>query len=97
MNAHYDLTIVGASFAGLACARSAARRGLAVQVLERKRDAGERVHTTGLLVKEVAEAWEAPRALTRNIHGVRLYSPSLHAVDLTSPVATSDGCFPGSS
>lgn len=85
MSTHYDVTVVGASFSGLACARSAARRGLTVQVLERKRDAGERMRTTGLLVKEVAEAWEAPRALTRNIHGVRLYSPSLYPVDLTSP------------
>jgi 2-polyprenyl-6-methoxyphenol hydroxylase-like FAD-dependent oxidoreductase len=32
----HDLAIVGAGFAGLACARSAARRGLSVVVLERQ-------------------------------------------------------------
>jgi len=81
---NYDLAIVGAGFAGLACARAAARRGLRVVVTDRKRQPGERVHTTGLVVKEAAERWEIPAALTRRVHGIRLYSPSLRTLDLAS-------------
>ena len=58
MNDHsptHDLVIVGASFAGLIAAKTAAMRGLKVVVLESKPDAGQRVHTTGILVKEAAE------------------------------------------
>jgi flavin-dependent dehydrogenase len=80
----YDIAIVGAGFAGLACARAAARRGLRVLVTDRKVEPGERVHTTGLVVKEAAERWEMPSALTRRVHGIRLYSPSLRTLDLTS-------------
>jgi flavin-dependent dehydrogenase len=81
---NYDIHIVGAGFAGLACARAAARRGLRVLVTDRKRAPGERVHTTGLVVKEAAERWEIPAALTRRVHGIRLYSPSLRTLDLAS-------------
>ena len=82
---HYDLAIVGAGFAGLVCARSAALRGLRTLVMERQPLPGFRIHTTGLLVKEVAERWEAPARLTRRIRGVRLYGPSLSSIDLESP------------
>ena len=54
-------------------------------MLERKRDVGEVPHTTGILVKEVADTWDVPDDLTRKIHGVRLYAPSLRSVDLVSP------------
>jgi digeranylgeranylglycerophospholipid reductase len=80
----YDVHIVGAGFAGLATARAAARRGLRVLVTDRKRAPGERMHTTGLVVKEAAERWEIPAALTRRVHGIRLYSPSLRTLDLAS-------------
>ena len=50
-----DIVIVGASFAGAACAIAAAQRGLRVCVLERKRDPGEKLRTTGIIVKEAAE------------------------------------------
>lgn len=80
-----DIIVVGAGFAGLACARTAARRGLAVTVIDRKPVCGARMHTTGILVKEAAEEWELPARLTRKIHGVRLYTPSLAHVDLASP------------
>ena len=70
---HYDLIIVGASFAGLACARTAALRGLKVAVIERKSDPGDQVRTTGILVKEAAEDTDVPAELTRRIRGVRLY------------------------
>ncbi len=80
-----DVAIVGASFAGLACAKAAAARGLSTVVLERTRDVGAAPHTTGLLVREVADAWDVPRALVRKVPGVRLYAPSLAWVDLESP------------
>lgn len=51
----HDLVIVGASFAGAACALAAAQYGLRVCVLERKSDPGERLHTTGIVVKEAME------------------------------------------
>ena len=72
----YDLIIVGASFAGLACARTAALRGLKVAVVERKNDPGDHVRTTGILVKEAAEETDIPSELTRRIRGVRLYAPN---------------------
>jgi flavin-dependent dehydrogenase len=75
--------VAGASFAGLACARAAAARGLSAAVLERKLDPGQGVRTTGLIVKEAAGL--VPSRLTRAIRGVRLYSPSLRSIDLASP------------
>lgn len=86
MRAHdYDLAVIGAGFAGLACARAAARRGLRVLVLERQSEPGAHVHTTGLVVKEAAERWEIPASLTRRVRGARLYAPSLATLDLVSP------------
>ena len=76
--------VVGAGFAGLACARAAARRGLRVLVVDRKAEPGARMHTTGLVVKEAAERWEIPATLTRRVRGIRLYSPSLATLDLHS-------------
>ncbi len=81
----YDLIVVGAGFAGLACAKSAAKKNLNTLILERKYDIGKNIHTTGILVKEVAEEWDVPDRLVRRINGVRLYSPSLDWLDLHSP------------
>ncbi|MGH8119209.1 MAG: NAD(P)/FAD-dependent oxidoreductase [Gammaproteobacteria bacterium] len=81
----YDLVIVGAGFAGLACAETAARHNLKTLVLERKHDMGGHIQTTGILVREIAEAWDVPQRLTRKISGVRLYGPSLDWIDLSSP------------
>jgi digeranylgeranylglycerophospholipid reductase len=50
MAKQFDITIVGASFAGLVCARTAAMRGLKTAVIEAKPDPGARVHTTGIMV-----------------------------------------------
>jgi digeranylgeranylglycerophospholipid reductase len=80
-----DLLIVGGSFAGLVAARTAAMRGLDVVVLEAKPNAGARVATTGILVKEAAEEIDVPHRMTRRVHGVRLYAPSLRHIDLFSP------------
>ncbi|MGI9013321.1 MAG: NAD(P)/FAD-dependent oxidoreductase [Phycisphaerales bacterium] len=82
---HVDLAVVGASFAGLATAHAAASRGVRAVVLERKADVGDSPRTTGILVKEVADIWDVPRWLTRKIHAVRLYSPSMRHVDLERP------------
>lgn len=81
----FDLVIVGASFAGLVAARTAAMRGLRVAVLDAKREAGHRVATTGILVKEAAEEIDVPHDLTRRVHGVRLYAPNLTHIDLFAP------------
>jgi digeranylgeranylglycerophospholipid reductase len=80
-----DLVIVGASFAGLVAARTAAMRGLDVVVMETKRDPGARVATSGILVKEAAEEIDLPHHLTRRVYGVRLYAPNLRHIDLFSP------------
>ncbi len=80
-----DVEIVGAGFAGLACARACAARGLRTVVWERKRGPGDRVHTTGLLVKEVADEEDLPLETTRKIRGIRLYGPSLRWIDLNVP------------
>ena len=84
-----DCAVVGASFAGLACATALARAGMRVTVLERKADAGEKLHTTGIIVKDaidqIALLDGLPAALVRRIDGVRLYAPNLRHVDLSAP------------
>jgi flavin-dependent dehydrogenase len=84
-----DCTIVGASFAGLACATVLARRGLRVRVLERKQDPGDKLHTTGIIVKEVVDQIalfdHLPPELVRSVPGVRLYAPNMRYVDLDAP------------
>ena len=81
----FDLLIVGASFAGLAAARTAASRGLSVAVIDAKREPGARVHTSGILVREAIEEIDIPHHLTHRVPGVRLYAPSLKSADLFSP------------
>jgi flavin-dependent dehydrogenase len=84
----FDLVVVGASFAGAACAIAAAQRGLRVCELERKRDPGDKLRTTGIIVKEAAERTllnQVPAAMTRRIEQVRLYAPSLRQVALAAP------------
>jgi len=81
----YDLVIIGASFAGLAAAKTAAMRGLKVAVLDAKPGPEHRVATTGILVQEAAEEFDVPHSLTRRVHGVRLYAPNLKHVDLFAP------------
>lgn len=85
----FDCVIVGASFAGLACATVLARAGLRVRVLEKKADAGEKLHTTGIIVKDaidqIALLDGLPATLVNRIDGVRLYAPNLRHVDLSAP------------
>lgn len=85
----YDLAVVGAGFAGLACARSAALKGLRVVLVEKKASAGARLHTTGMIVKDAVDAlpWlrDVPQHLVRPIEGVKLYAPDLSHMDLRAP------------
>jgi flavin-dependent dehydrogenase len=81
----FDLLIIGGSFAGLACARSAALRGLKVAVLDGKPEPGARVRTTGILVKEASDEFDLPAQLMRKVHGVRLYAPDDRSLDLSAP------------
>jgi digeranylgeranylglycerophospholipid reductase len=84
-----DCVVVGASFAGLACATALARTGMRVVVLERKADVGEKLHTTGIIVKDAVDQIALldglPAAIVRRIDGVRLYAPNLRHVDLSAP------------
>lgn len=86
---HVDCAVVGASFAGLACATALARAGVRVTVLEKKADAGEMPHTTGIIVKDavdqIALLHGLPANLVRRVNGVRLYAPNLRYVDLAAP------------
>lgn len=77
-----DLIVVGAGFAGLACAKRAAERGLSVLVIDRQPSPGRYVHTTGILVKEAQAEWASPAPLVRKLNRVRLYAPSLRYVEL---------------
>jgi flavin-dependent dehydrogenase len=87
-DSEFDLVVVGASFAGAACALAAAHYGLRVCVLERKRDPGIKLHTTGIIVREAAEqTWlsRMPPALAMRIDRVRLYAPNLRSLALHAP------------
>lgn len=88
MQDQWDIVVVGASFAGAACALAAAQYGLRVCVLERKRDPGIKLHTTGIIVREAAEGtWlsRLPAHLVRRVEGVRLYAPNLRNMRLARP------------
>lgn len=84
-----DAVVVGASFAGLACATSLAARGMKVAVVDRKPAAGARLHTTGILVRDALDEVPlldgVPSKWMRRIDRVRLYSPNLRSVDLAAP------------
>lgn len=88
MRTQWDIVIVGASFAGAACALAAAQYGLRVCVLERKRDPGIKLHTTGIVVREAAEGtWlgRVPAHLVHRVGQVRLYAPGLRSMRLERP------------
>lgn len=84
-----DLLIVGASFAGCACAIRAAQLGLRVHLIERKTDVGAKLHTTGIIVCDAINSnpflQTIPPELTRRIETIRLFSPALREVVLRSP------------
>ena len=81
----YDVIVVGAGFSGIACAEAAAKKNLRTLLLEKKDSVTDAIHTTGILVREIADEWQLPERLVHRINGVRLYSPSLDYIDLTAP------------
>jgi digeranylgeranylglycerophospholipid reductase len=81
---HYDLAVIGGSFSGLACAKSAAASGLKTIVFERKQSPGAYTQSTGIFVKEIAETLNLPQHLTKKISGIRLYGPNMQSIDLCS-------------
>ncbi|MFO1473964.1 MAG: NAD(P)/FAD-dependent oxidoreductase [Lysobacterales bacterium] len=88
MQTQWDVIVVGASFAGTACALAAREYGLRVCVLERKRDPGIKLHTTGIIVREAAEGtWlsRLPPRLVHRVEGVRLHAPNLRCMRLSRP------------
>ena len=88
MQTQWDVIVVGASFAGAACALAAREYGLRVCVLERKRDPGIKLHTTGIIVREAAEGtWlsRLPPRLVHRVEGVRLHAPNLRCMRLSRP------------
>jgi len=81
----YDVLIVGAGLAGLQCAKRLAQGGATVLIVDAKQDVGDSVHTTGIFVRKTFEDFDFPAgALGRPITKVRLYSPSLRAIELES-------------
>ena len=60
-----------------------------MRVLERKEDPGDKLHTTGIIVKEVVDQIalfdRMPAELVRTVPGVRLYAPNMRHVDLDAP------------
>ena len=84
-----DLLVVGASFAGCACAIRAAQMGLRVRMIDKKLDVGAKLHTTGIIVRDAIDnnpfLRGIPIGLTRRIESIRLFSPSLKEVVLQSP------------
>ena len=88
-----DLLVVGASFAGLACARAAAARGMDVLVVERDAEIAARLRTTGILMEEAVRWLRPPHALLLDpITRLRLISPGGQLLDLASPTARFYSC-----
>lgn len=85
----FDCIIAGAGFAGLACALALAGRGFTVRVIEKKADVGDKLRTTGIIVKDAADRIALldglPSALVREIPAVRLYAPNMRNVRLQAP------------
>jgi flavin-dependent dehydrogenase len=63
--------------------------GASAAIVERKRDPGEKLHTTGIVVKEALGAIAAiaplPSSIVRPVSGVRLHAPGGRSVALDSP------------
>jgi glycine/D-amino acid oxidase-like deaminating enzyme len=82
---NFDVIIIGAGLAGLQCARQIAAAGGSVMLVDRKADLTKGVHTTGIFVRKTFEDFDFPAGtLGRPIRDVRLYSPALKPLKLTS-------------
>ncbi|MEZ5691051.1 MAG: NAD(P)/FAD-dependent oxidoreductase [Rickettsiales bacterium] len=79
-----DVVIAGGGFGGLICAKVLAENGISVTLLERKKVAGQGMHTTGIIVGECAEEFSLPDEVIRKITDVKLFAPNLKHIDLTT-------------
>jgi len=82
---HFDLAVIGGSFAGLSCAIEAQKNGLKTIVFDKKKSSSAYTQSTGLFVKEIAEQITLPANLIRKIEKVKLYSPNMTALELKAP------------
>ena len=81
----YDVAVVGAGLAGLACARDLAERGRSVALIDQKPELSDSVHTTGIFVRRTLEDFEFPQGcLGPVIRDVTLYSPRRRPLRLHS-------------
>jgi flavin-dependent dehydrogenase len=81
-----EVLIAGAGLAGLWCARELAARGVAAVLLDRKKQVGDGVHTTGIFVRRSLEQFALPPStLGPPIRRVELYSPRRRRLLLESP------------
>ncbi len=77
---HYDVLVVGAGPAGLSAAEVAAKGGARVALLERQKEIGYPVHTSGGSWIEDMQALGVPPALYHPIRRVTFLSPQREAV-----------------
>lgn len=80
----FDAIIVGASFAGLSCAKELLKSNLRVLILEAKSDLEKRIHTTGIIVDEAHREWLPDHNFVHAINKVVLYAPSLRNINIES-------------
>jgi flavin-dependent dehydrogenase len=81
----FDVAVVGAGLAGLACARALCREGLDVLLVDRKEDISRTVHTTGIFVRRTLADFDLPGdCLGPPIREVVLHSPARRPLALSS-------------
>jgi len=81
----YDVAIIGAGLAGLQCARSLARQGLKVVLVDRKTTLDQKIHTTGIFVRKTLVDFDIrDDCLGPPLKHVTLYSPARRALDFVS-------------
>ncbi len=84
-SAHYDVIVVGASFAGLSFASVAATLGMRVLVLERDERVGGVVRTTGVLFSDVLDFLDVPaRYLMNAVRRVHIQPPDHAPLQISS-------------
>src|SRR5579875_3791516 len=83
----YDVTVIGASFAGLSFAGVAAALGLRVLVIERDSQVGGIVRTTGVLFNDVLDILDVPqRYLMNAVRRIHVQPPQQMPIEISSRV-----------
>jgi len=81
----FDVVVIGAGLAGLHAARTAARRGLSVLLVDRKQRLDTFIHTTGIFVRRTLTDFALPEScLGPPVRRVRLLGPHLNGLTLES-------------